>query len=236
MIRRGYGCEASLRRDERGFTIVEVLAASALLSGLALCLVQGWAVLDRMSFEALLRQKAIFVLNGEMERAAALYTQTSFGASVTSSNAGYTAYPGIVGSGTRITYTTTAAPVTFTVTTAAAFTAANAADSLVWLYRYGGATQNFVWLDRSRGLLARLSWSACQVTDVTSSSCWVTGGKQPKSKGTATCYGYGGGSDVCELITMFLEFPYVLTGSVPTPLGTITPGTLSLSTIVGRRR
>ena len=229
---------------ESGFTIVEVLAASALLSIIVLCAVQGWAVVNRLSFDLLLRQKAIFVLNGEMERAVALYTRTNFGASVTSSSTGYTAYAAIVGSGTRITYSTAVAPVTFTVSTASAFTLASAPDSLVWMNGGGSGTPfNYVWLDRPRGLLARLSWSACTVTNATSKACWVIGSPAgQKSKSNAVCYGYGGGSGVCELITMFLDYPYVIAGGVPTPLvggvasaGATPASTLSLSTIVGRR-
>jgi prepilin-type N-terminal cleavage/methylation domain-containing protein len=226
---------------EDGFTLVEVMAASVLLSVLVLCLINGWAALDRLSFDVLLRQKAIFVLNGEMERASALYGKTSFGAGVSQGTAGYTASPGILNSGSRVTYATTASPVTFTVKTLSAFNAPAAPDTLVWLYGTQSPPLNYVWLDRSRGLLARLSWSSCDVTDLTSSACWVTGGKQKKSKNTATCYGYGGGSGVCDLITMFLDYPYVLVGGVPTPLvggvastGTA-PTTLTLSTVVGRR-
>jgi prepilin-type N-terminal cleavage/methylation domain-containing protein len=229
--------------SENGFTLVEVMAASVLLSILVLCLVNGWAALDQLSYDVLLRQKAIMVLNGEMERASALYAKTNFGSSVNQSSNGYIANPGIVNSGSRITYASTTPPVTFTVTKLSAFNAPAAPDSLVWLYGAQSPPLNYVWLDRSRGLLGRLSWSSCDVTDQTSTACWITGGKQKKSKNTATCYGYGGGSGVCDLITMFLDYPYVLVGGIPTPLvkGAATAGatalltTLTLSTVVGRR-
>lgn len=221
-------------RDE-GFTIIEVMAAGALLSALGLCLVSGTTVLDRLSYETLLRQKAVFVLNGEMERVAALYTKTSFGSSQTVSTTGYTAVSGIINSGKRATYVSSQPQVTFAATTAASFTNASTANSTVWLYQTGNATQNYVWLDRDRSLLARLSWSSCDVTDQTSASCWVTGGKQKTGKNTASCYGYGGGTGVCDLITMFLDYPYTISGGAPTPLATVTATTMSLSTIVGRR-
>lgn len=219
------------------------MAAGVLLSILALCLINGWTALDQLSFDILLRQKAIFVLNGEMERASALYAKTSFGASVSQGSTGYTANPGIVNSASRITYANATPPVTFAVTTLSAFSAPAAPDTLVWLYGAQSPPLNYVWLDRSRGLLARLSWSSCDVTDQTSAACWVTGGKQTKSKNTATCYGYNGGSGVCDLITMFLDYPYILVGGVPTPLvrgtasatQTASLTTLTLSTIVGRR-
>ena len=224
-----------MQAKDGGFTIIEVMAAGALLSALGLCIMQGATVLDRLSFEVLLRQKAIFVLNGEMERASALYNRTAYGASTSPSTSGYTAVAAINGSGTRYTYLPWQPLVTFGVATAAALTAVAAPDSTVWMVTSGGATQNFVWLDRSRGLLARLSWSMCDVTDNTSSACWVTGGKQPKAGATATCYGYGGGFGVCDLMTMFLDYPYTIVGGAPTPLTTTTATTLSLSTIVGRR-
>ncbi len=224
-----------MRAKDGGFTIIEVMAAGALLSALGLCILHGATILDRLSFELLLRQKAIFVLNGEMERASALYNKTAFGANTTSSTAGYTAVATIANSGTRFTYVPSSFYSTFGVNTLAAFTAANAPDSTVWMYNLGGATQNFVWLDRSRGLVARLSWSMCDVKNVTSSVCWTTGTPQPKANSTATCYGYGGGAGVCDLLTMFLDYPYTITAGVPMPLATAAATTLTLSTIVGRR-
>ena len=218
-----------------GFTIIEVMAAGALLSALGLCLISGGTVLDRLSYETLLRQKAVFVLNGEMERLAALYNKTSFGSNISTSTTGYTGITGITNSGTRATYTSSQTQVSFGVTTAASFTNAGTASSAVWLYQSGGATQNYVWLDQARGLLARVSWASCDVTDQTSTSCWVTGGKQKNAKNTAACYGYGGGTGVCDLITMFLDYPYVISGGAPKPLATATATTLSLSTVVGRR-
>ena len=228
------GSSASTRDD--GFTIIEVMAAGALLSALGLCLVSGTTVLDRLSYDTLLRQKAVFVLNGEMERLAALYTKSSFGSNISTATTGYTAISGITNSSTRATYTSSQVLVTFGVSTAASLVNTSTADSAVWLYQSGGATQNYVWLDRSRGLLARLSWASCDVTDQTSTSCWVTGGKQKAAKNTATCYGYSGGSGVCNLITLFLDYPYVVNGGAPVPLATVSANTLSLSTIVGRRQ
>ena len=60
--------------NDRGFTLIEVLAAGTILSVVALSLVKAWTVFDGLSFDLLLRQKAVFVLNGEMERAWATYT------------------------------------------------------------------------------------------------------------------------------------------------------------------
>ena len=54
-----------------GFTLVEVLAAGAVLSAVTLCAVRAWAVVDGLSFDLQLRQKAVFALNGEAERLAA---------------------------------------------------------------------------------------------------------------------------------------------------------------------
>ena len=54
--------------DDEGSTLVEVMVASTVLSVVALGLVNAWTVMDRMSFDTLLRQKAVFVLNAEMER------------------------------------------------------------------------------------------------------------------------------------------------------------------------
>lgn len=90
---------------QAGFTLVEVMAASALLSILAICVVRAWSVFDQMSFDNMLRQKAVFVLNGEMERLARMWNTSTFATSAKNAG-GYPAIPGITGSTIRYTYGT----------------------------------------------------------------------------------------------------------------------------------
>lgn len=65
---------------QRGFTLIEVMTASVILSIFIVSLGTSWLVADRRADRLMNRQKAIFVLNGEMERLTTLYNLTTFGA------------------------------------------------------------------------------------------------------------------------------------------------------------
>jgi len=242
-------------RSQDGFTLIEVMAASAVLSAIVLCSVRGWAVVDQMSLDLQLRQKAVFVLNGEAERLTKLYTAGGFSSSgakaigpgtlQTVSGPPYAATAGINGSATRLVYATTTAGATFDTASVAGFTSATSADSMVWVYGTGAATQNFVWLDHSRSIMARLSWVACPVSassgsvSNTAAVCWGSATSRPMA---SLCYAYDGsaGGTSCSLLTLILEYPFRLSSSVPLAEAQLsgshlTPATLTLSTIVGRR-
>ena len=174
---------------EAGFTIVEVLAAGAILSAVALCLVKAWAVFDRMSLDLVLRQKAAFVLNGEMERLWRVYTSTSYGATDHDGSYGKPV-PGLPSSSSvRFSYEATSNTSSFTTTQTGIFnpgpgsqqSVLNASASMVFL----GASlpagtssstppQNWVWLDQRRGLVARLSWTLCKIVKSNNDlqPCW----------------------------------------------------------------
>ena len=233
----------SIRRNESGFTLIEVLAASAILSVLGLCLVRFWTVGNQTTFDLLQRQKAVLVLNGEMERLAALYEVTPFGGSTITSTSGYPALTNIPGSGTRLTYATNSlgfgsASIPFVVTTASAFSAG--ADTNVWISG-GTPAQDFVWIDHNRSLMGRLIWASCSVSNnsQTSNLCWTqpAGGKVPPSA-PSTCMAFlnpsATGTTPCLLITLVLDYPYRLVdgGAVQAEVNL---NTLTLSTIVGRR-
>ncbi|MBV9735372.1 MAG: prepilin-type N-terminal cleavage/methylation domain-containing protein [Acidisphaera sp.] len=218
---------------DRGFTLVEVMAAGTILSILVLGMTRLWGVYDRMSFDLLLRQKAVFVLAGEMERLALLFDSTSFGSGPRPATTGYTALPNLSGSGTRETYATNSLGVTFATGTASIFAAT---DSMVWVYGSGSTAQNFVFLDRSRNLLARISWIECPVTNITAVSCW--GATGPGKATTSTCYpfsGTGTSSTACLLVTLVVDYPFTLRGAAPVQTAP-TLSTLTLNTIVGRRK
>lgn len=235
----------SAQRDcghEAGFTLVEVLAASAVLSVLGLCLVRLWAAGDATTFYLLERQKAVLVLNGEMERLATLYEITPFGGGTITQTSGYPAFTYIPSSGTRLTYATNSVgagstPIPFAVTSAAAFS--SGPDTNVWIAG-GMPAQNFVWVDHSRNLMGRMSWVSCAVSSngQTTNICWSspTAGKLPPSV-PSTCMQFSapvaGKTTPCLLITLVLDYPYSLVSGAAVPAGNLT--TLTLSTIVGRR-
>jgi len=223
---------------DRGFTLVEVMAATAVLGVLVLCLANAWAVFDRISFGLLLRQKAVFVLNGEMERLALLYGTTGFGAGTLPQATGYAALPNVPNSATRLAYGTNSTAAGFATNSVSGLASA---DSTVWVYGSGAAARNFVWLDRGRNLLAQVSWVPCAVSASTVQTCWGAGGKAPSSsKGQANpyvCFAFSGSSDggTCLLVTLALDYPFQLAGGTPVLMANQAT-TLTLSTIVGRRR
>lgn len=221
--------------SERGFTLVEVMAATAVLGILVLCLADLWEVMDRMSFDLLLRQKAVLVLNGEMERLAWLYDTTGFGAGTITQSTGYTALTNIPGSATRSVYATNSTGISAVSNSPASL---QTADSTVWVYGSGTSAQNFVWLDSSRSLLARVSWITCAISASTPQTCWnVTGPTGPAPPGsTYNCMGFSGTgtTGTCQLLTLVLDYPWLLSNATPVPMAH--QYTLTLNTIVGRRR
>lgn len=214
--------------DDTGFTLVEVMVAGTLLSVLALGLVNAWAVFDRLTFNNLMRQKAVFVLNGEMERLAAQYTTRQY---TPAPRTGYPSVPSLTDSDTRRIYAATDG-LPFTTNSVATFQGLD--TTLVWLPG-GTPPANWVWLDPARSLVANLSWVSCPVTDRLGAACWEGSGKKGK---LSKCYVPPGPPPPpptsCQLITVVLTYPYKLTQGSTTPVGTTS--TLTLSTIVGQRR
>ncbi len=228
---------------EAGFTLVEVLAASAILSSLGLCIINLWSVGDQTTFDLLQRQKTVLVLNGEMERLAALYEKTPFGGNPITSTSGYPLLTNIPGSNSRLTYATNSVgfgstPISFAYSSASAFSAGP--DTGVWISG-GTPAQDFVWIDHGRNLMARLSWDTCPISSnsQTSNLCWTSpaGGKVPPYV-ASTCMVFANpastGTTPCLLVTLVLDYPYRLTNGAAVQAKTIL-STLTLSTIVGRR-
>ena len=233
--------------DDRGFTLVEVMVAGTVLSIVAVGLVNAWTVMDRISFDTLLRQKAVFVLNAEMERLTVLFADTSFGEGAVSrpETTGYPEMPNLSGGSTRRVYATTSASVDFEVTTATAFAAS---DDSVWVVGSGAAARNYVWLDRGRNLAARIGWTECGISATAAATCWDgkpaarTSSPVSGSSSAYSCLAFSGGSkdgssggDRCLLIQLALEYPFRVQGATVTPFNANSNRTLTLSTIVGRR-
>lgn len=222
---------------DRGSTLVGVMAAGVVLGTLALGLANLWPVLNRLSFDALLRQKAVFVLNGEMERLAALFATTGFGGGKREKSEGYAALPNLANSDRRRVYAPDSTGVTFAVGTLAAF---QAAETNVWVVGSGKSARNYVWLDRERGLVAQISWLECNIDPNRNAGCWsvAAGGdvddEDNSDSGDEKCFSFKGGGkgSWCRHVVLVLEYPYRITGSAAVPLS---PRTMTLGTIVGRR-
>jgi Tfp pilus assembly protein PilV len=218
------------RGDERGSTLVEVLAASAILTILVLGLSTLWTTVGRLSFDELLGQKAVFVLNGEMERLDSLYTTSSFGAGTRNSSTGYPSITNISGSGTRLSYDTSSVNASFVTKSLSTLQGNTAA---VWETGSFSSTRNYVWLDQNRGILGRISWmeeslSLCGVAE--------TGGQNIP----CGCYSFSGflGTILpgnCIELVLVLEYPFTVQSGAPVQMPNQTLRTITLSTIVGRR-
>jgi prepilin-type N-terminal cleavage/methylation domain-containing protein len=210
-------------RSQRGFTLIEVMTASMILSALIVAIGSGWVVADRETAALITRQKAIFVANAEMERLTALYATTTFGSSGPASTTGYTetaAFPS-----TRLTYPTNlSAYVTsdFSVTNVSFFTNANS-DFQVWVNSNLVSSLNraYVWVDYDHNIAGRISWT----TSAISPTCSDSDG--------CSCMNYSGlFAGTCHKLTFYLEYPYrIVSGN---PVADSNLQTVTLSTIVGR--
>lgn len=234
-------CHNRRRRSfEHGYTLIEVVVAMAILSILVLGLANLWSVLGGLSFSQLLRQKAVFALNGEMERLNWLYTTSAFGAGIRLATSGYPTIANVPGSGSRLVYDVASTNAGFLVTSSASMQASNSAVWETGIIALN--TRNYVWLDQDRGILAQLSWEEQPL-----SLCGNAGG------GTnlpCTCYPFlpilpvinllgiltiGTGIGNCVQILLVLDYPFTIQGGVATQMPGQTLKTLTLRTIVGRR-
>ena len=212
-------------KSQRGFTLIEVMTASLILSGLIVAIGSGWVVADRETSALITRQKAIFVADAEMERLTTLYGTTTFGVTGAASTTGYTeiaAFPS-----TRLTYPAglgswLSGSDDFTVTAANYFTNSGS-DFQVWVNSNIVSSLNraYVWVDYDHNVAGRISWTVSSI----SPSCSDSDG--------CSCMNYSGLlAGTCHKLTFYLEYPYRVVSGNPvagSPLQTIT-----LSTIVGR--
>lgn len=205
------------------------MSAGVILGILTLGLTQVWAIAGERSIDATVRQKAVFVLNGQMERLTALYGRTGYGAAVAVDTTGYgspAAYPD-----TRAVYRLNANG--FMDSTFGAFVTDVSAtfqvggEGLVLLDEQGGTgDRNYVWIDQDRNVLGRLSWAETTIPE-------PTGGP---ASGTRLCFDFAGGTGGanCREVALYLEYPFRLIRGTPVegdPLRIV-----PLKTIVGRWR
>lgn len=220
-------CSNALK-GQRGFTLMEVMTASLILSALIVSIGGGWVVADRETAALITRQKAIFIADAEMERLTTLYGTTAFGNGGAVSTTGYTetaAFPS-----TRLIYPTSLSPTyltgsqDYTVNAANYFTNSGS-DFQVWINSNIVSSLNraYVWVDYDHNIAGRISWT---VSNISPSACTVGGDGCP-------CLNYlGVSSGSCQKLTFYLEYPYrVVSGN---PVADSNLRTLTLSTIVGR--
>lgn len=224
------------RSSNAGFTLVEVMAAGVVLGILALGLSQMWAVAGERSIDTTTRQKAVFVLNGQMERLSALYSVTALGSVTANDTTGYGSpvdYPDARAIFRMNTNTFMESGVdAFVTDSLATFEASN--EAFVFLDDQGGtaADRNYVWIDQDRRILGRLSWAESDIPGAANGG----GGGGGGGSLSGLCFDYAGGTggDNCREITLILEFPFRLVNDVPTAGEALR--IMPLKTIVGRWR
>ena len=214
--------------SQGGFTLIEVMTASVILSIFILGLGTSWVVADRRVDKLVNREKAIFVANAEMERLTALYNLTAFGAAgaiTTTAYDGPTYLPT-----TRLVYPSPLTPYmtgpSNDYTTSSATTFQTGSEFQVWSTSQllPSANRSYVWISRSENVMARLSWV---MTTITPAQCVV-------GSDACGCLNYLGLlTGVCQKLDMFLEYPYRLTAGAPVAASTLQ--TVTLSSIVGRQ-
>jgi prepilin-type N-terminal cleavage/methylation domain-containing protein len=211
-------------KNQRGFTLMEVMTASLILSALIVGVGSGWVVADRETTNLITRQKAIFVADAEMERLTVLYGTTGFGGASTTGYNETAAFPS-----TRLIYPTTLDPLylpagqDYVTTSVSTFSTgpSSAFKVLVDSNFLSSINRAYIWVDQDHNVMGRISWTTSSIA--------------PNCSDSDGCLCYGGllglGTS-CSKLVFYMEYPYRLAAGkiVPDP----NLQTLSLSTIVGR--
>lgn len=218
------------RARQRGYSLMEVMIGSVILSIMVLGLGGFWYTSMGRAYDLVLRQKAIFVLNAEMERISSLYVYTDFAdCGCSDGPVSTTGYDGLAAlPSTRYVYPSDVSDYTnsgdYVTTNVTTF---NSTEFHVWLDSNFFSTNNrtYVWISKARNIVGRISWST---SDVNTGSCSYT---------SCWCEEFDGGSSNvhCLLLNVYLEYPYkfLSTGGVTAPAASALQ-TLTLKTIVGR--
>ncbi len=219
------------RRAQRGFTLVEVMAAGVILSIFVLGVSGLWRASTNQVSDLMVRQKAVFALNAEMERLTALYSYTTFGVNGPVSTTNYSG--GLLPTHRLIypldmdDYMDGDDDNDFVTSSFSSFR--DDSEFLVYVDRSYWTYNNraYVWLDRDRNVAARLSWITNDINVV-----FCIGADN------CSCHDFDGSSsplfkDYCRYLTLYLEYPYRSDSDGDMTAG---PGlqSLSLKTIVGR--
>ena len=219
------------RHRQRGFSLIEVMFASMILSVIILGVGGFWYAANSRVADLVLKQKAIFVLNAEVERLTALYAFTGFPVDALNGPVITTPYDGLPALPvTRLVYPSDltsfmGAGNNFVTTSANTF--ATGSEFLVWINSniLPALNRSYVWIDKNRNLVGRLSWvdtpinigsciqlldCSCQKFDNSS----LNGGR-------------------CRRLDVYLEYPYrfAISGTVTAPAQL---ETISIKTIAGR--
>ena len=222
--------EAAARNRQRGFSLLEVMVASTILSIFILGIGGFWYQASSRTYDLVLKEKAIFALSGELERISALYVYTSYAAdpvngplTTTGYNDGLASLPT-----TRLIYAgdiSSYASNDYVRNVYGSFTA-DEFEVYVESNILPALKRDYIWVDKSRSIVGRLSWTATDITSVTSCVQALDCSCQ-RFDAVASSGGR------CKLLDVYLEYPYRIdsSGNVTAPASL---QTISLRTIVGR--
>ena len=216
---------------QRGFSLLEVMFASTILSVIILGVGGFWYAANSRVADLVLKQKAIFVLNAEVERLTALYVFTGFPVDALNGPVITTPYDGLPALPiTRLIYpndVTSFMGAGNNFVTTSANTFSTGSEFLVWTNSniLPALNRTYVWIDKNRNLVGRLSWAA---TDISVGSCIQAA--------DCSCQRFdnlslNGGH--CQRLDVYLEYPYrfAISGTITAPAKL---ETISVKTIVGR--
>lgn len=229
------------RHSQSGVTLIEVMVGMVLVGLLAIGMNAVWESAARQLDDVSLRQRAIFRLNGEMERLSALYIfsdgngpanklPVDYAAGAPARTASYitdaTANQRFIYGPTSASGVNGPVPVALSVFEKTVDADGQNAETVYGAIHHLDAgvpstttdDRNLVWLDREHDVLAQISWKATPLpnTDPT---------------GTTPC-----DAASCTLLTLFLDYPFRYVGGAADPRGDMGPvETITLQTIVGHR-
>ncbi|MDP6814058.1 MAG: prepilin-type N-terminal cleavage/methylation domain-containing protein [Alphaproteobacteria bacterium] len=235
---------------QAGMTLIEVLVGIVMTSILVLGLTGLWTTVNNEFLFLTVKQKAIFVLHGEMTRLTSLFRYADVAADsdyrqVTySSNSLGDEFSQSVDQ-TRYVYmdsptlavvqeivnSNSNANADFSCGAAGGFDPDCAGVVLVDTNGVGNDDdRNYVWIDMKRRITGRLSWELSTIPN-NANTCY-----NPATDANGACADlcYNGS---CQLLTLFLQYPFRYTDSADpdTDAGFNRTQSLILKTIVGRR-
>ena len=225
----------SLWRRQHGFTLIEIMVSMVLVGILVVGLSGVWTMVGEQFFRITLRQKAVFVLHGQMERIAMMYRTGTDNMEMSSVTSGYdaTTHPN-----TNTYYVfADSAPLDdidsdILIATQDEFELESVDEDVpdpglgaiyymdIAPLGISSEDRNVVWLDKDKNVTAIMSWTLSD-TDIDVDNP-VAGDD---------CY--DGATATCQLLTLYLDYPYRYSdGGLTEMLGTAK--TIILKTIVGR--
>ncbi len=202
-------------RHSSGFTLIEVMVGMVLTGILMTGLVGLWEMVGDQFFRSTLRQKAVFVLHGHMERIAMLYRKTDF----------FEATQNTVHNDLdKIIHQTTGSNLSnaYVSNLVVRETSNGNVEKYEDYFQQGqvlfmdqATEENIIWLDWDKNITAKIHWQMTSISDA-----------------DTPCY-----SGDCYRLTLSLEYPFRFIPSTNPAAGGMwaQTETLTLQTIVGRR-